>query len=48
MKIISKIIHFILSILLITFLAICATFFISIFMPENVKNAIDIFMNILS
>ena len=48
MKLISKIIHFILSILLISFLAICATFFITIFMPENVKQAIDIFWNILS
>ena len=48
MKMIGKILNLFILIFLISFLSICATFFISIFFPENVKIAIDIFSNILS
>lgn len=43
----SRIFKVILNIFYILFLSVLAIFFITIFMPDNVVNAIEIFKNLL-
>lgn len=43
MKILTAFIKTILTLLLVTFLVLVATFFLTIFMPENVLKAIETF-----
>lgn len=47
MKIFTKIINTILAVIFITFISVLATFFLTVFMPENVKIALEIFKNLL-
>lgn len=47
MKIITAIINTLLTMLLISFFATLASFFLAIFLPENVKMALEIFKNLL-
>ena len=43
----SKVFKVVLNIFHICFLAVLATFFLTVFMPDNVVNAIEIFKNLL-
>lgn len=43
----AKIFKFVLNIFHICFLAVLATFFLTVFIPDNVVNAIEIFKNLL-
>lgn len=45
LKIVGFILKMLLCMIFILFIAVLATFFISIFLPENVQKAIEIFKN---
>jgi hypothetical protein len=47
MKIITMLIKSVLSVAFIFLLSFLATFFLAIFMPENVQKALEIFMNLI-
>lgn len=47
MKILTMMVKFVLSIVFILLCSFLATFFLTVFMPENVLNAIEIFKNLL-
>lgn len=47
MKILTTVVKLVCSVLLISFIAIIATFFLTMFMPEEVQYAIDFFRNLL-
>ncbi len=47
MKIINKLFITVISIIFISFLSLVAFVFLTIFMPENVKEALEIFKSLL-
>ena len=47
MKIFTAIVNTILAVVFITFISVIATFFLTVFMPDNVINAIELIKGLI-